>query len=573
MANRPRSFLISKSPNCRAKDSAALFHFIWDMSEDDDEFLIEGGSPFDGPSPDLPPFNSAGLAAFHAVVTRYPTVLPAAFFEFTEVGGVLLHLPKDFMPPSLLAIYCLNLPGPLLEISFVLDDYDWQRRPRDLVIAHPTLGASFVGHSLVRAACERFFLPSYKPCRSYRCQNGLLPPIDPTDDDTYRLIVAAGFSPEQAARALAVAGGEGDGALQFLQLGVVPPPRGDLPVAYEECPLLYLLLEIGDAFLHLSDHCCCCGKAMPLGLKPSVCDDEMCNFQLSRMGIGQSLHQEIQRDPLVADLLVSVFASAVGTRFLTPAPPPLMDADAMGALSQRLPRMADLVRLARNDAALKAQLGDAPFELLRWAILSNRAHLMALPRELALDFPDCHQFMSLLAAPEAEDVFQQLKKRFGSSFFWHGSAVERWHSIIRNGLKNATGTELQANGAVRGAGIYLATNSRTSLGYAKMAKNRYAQSVLRDPLTVLALLEVANVPSDPVTVEVVRSDGVTVNCSGFLKDHGITYGAEVWTCSMEEAVVVRFLVVGGNFGVDVRKNPPKRVPTLTDVLQFHSART
>jgi poly [ADP-ribose] polymerase 6/8 len=383
---------------------------------------------------------------------------------------------------------------------------------------------------------------------------------------------AAGFSPEQALRALAISGNDLDAALEFLQVGMVPPARGDLPVSYEECPLLYLLLEVGDAFLGLSDHCCCCGKTMPLGLKPSVCSDEICNFQLSRMGIGQSLHQEIQRDPLVADLLVSVFASALGTRFLRPAPPPLMNDEAMAALFERLPAINELVRSARNDQELKARLGDAPFELLRWIILSNRSHLMALPRELALDFPDCHQFMSLLTAPEAEDVFQQLKKRFGSSFFWHGSAVERWHSIIRNGLKNATGTELQANGAVRGAGIYLASNSRTSLPYARMARNRYGKSVLKDPLVVLALLEIATVPSQEVAVTVVRRDGVSVDCVGFLRNHGDVYGHEVWTCSMEEAVVVRFLVVGANFGVDVRENPPKRVPTLTDVLQFHSAR-
>merc|ERR1712157_254618 len=37
---------------------------------------------------------------------------------------------------------------------------------------------------------------------------------------------------------------------------------------------------------------------------------------------------------------------------------------------------------------------------------------------------------------------------------------------MRNGLKNASGTKFQLHGAAHGNGIYLATNSGVSLGYA-----------------------------------------------------------------------------------------------------------
>jgi len=41
-----------------------------------------------------------------------------------------------------------------------------------------------------------------------------------------------------------------------------------------------------------------------------------------------------------------------------------------------------------------------------------------------------------------------------------------WHCILRRGLKNYSNTELMSCGAAHGAGIYLAQDSGTSLGYA-----------------------------------------------------------------------------------------------------------
>jgi hypothetical protein len=42
-----------------------------------------------------------------------------------------------------------------------------------------------------------------------------------------------------------------------------------------------------------------------------------------------------------------------------------------------------------------------------------------------------------------------------------------WHSILRCGLKNYSGTKFQTHGTAYGNGIYLAADSSTSLGYAQ----------------------------------------------------------------------------------------------------------
>ena len=47
---------------------------------------------------------------------------------------------------------------------------------------------------------------------------------------------------------------------------------------------------------------------------------------------------------------------------------------------------------------------------------------------------------------------------------YHGSGTESWHSIIRNGLKNCSGTKLM-KAALHGPGIYLSDQVDVSIGY------------------------------------------------------------------------------------------------------------
>lgn len=53
----------------------------------------------------------------------------------------------------------------------------------------------------------------------------------------------------------------------------------------------------------------------------------------------------------------------------------------------------------------------------------------------------------------------------GSIFCFHGSALENWYSILRNGLRNLSNTSLMTAGAAYGQGIYASSNFSTSYGY------------------------------------------------------------------------------------------------------------
>eukprot|EP00003_Mantamonas_plastica_P027962 TRINITY_DN6156_c0_g2_i4.p1 TRINITY_DN6156_c0_g2~~TRINITY_DN6156_c0_g2_i4.p1 ORF type:complete len:181 (+),score=35.85 TRINITY_DN6156_c0_g2_i4:312-854(+) len=122
-----------------------------------------------------------------------------------------------------------------------------------------------------------------------------------------------------------------------------------------------------------------------------------------------------------------------------------------------------------------------------------------------------HQFLLMSSPPEKEAVFTKLKEKHGSYFAFHGSPVENWHSIMRHGLKNASGTKLQLHGTAHGHGVYLSTLSSTSFSYSRMynsggggtkptKKQDYDYLDTSSTMSCIALCEVADVPG-------IRKDG------------------------------------------------------------------
>lgn len=140
-----------------------------------------------------------------------------------------------------------------------------------------------------------------------------------------------------------------------------------------------------------------------------------------------------------------------------------------------LPPIKDLAQFQTSEA-LRAHLDTYHkllYPLLRWIITSNRAHLARLKEHEKVNGTGTNlQFMFLSSPPEKERKFQAAKKKHGSFWAFHGSHFGNWHAILRTGLRNLSNTELMSAGAVYGAGIYLATESGTSAGYASSAPVR-----------------------------------------------------------------------------------------------------
>ena len=106
------------------------------------------------------------------------------------------------------------------------------------------------------------------------------------------------------------------------------------------------------------------------------------------------------------------------------------------------------------------------FATAKWAIVTSPVRIIPLtaPERFSLDTP----FQFILKhknSSSRERRFRNARNRGKTLLAWHGSRVENWHSIVRNGLKVYSGSKNQVNGAAYGKGIYVSPHSSTSLGY------------------------------------------------------------------------------------------------------------
>ncbi len=183
-----------------------------------------------------------------------------------------------------------------------------------------------------------------------------------------------------------------------------------------------------------------------------------------------------------------------------------LDLAKLRATLERMPSVADMQQWIAKNALIENLRKRDPLlaPLLRWIIGTNRARMCCVAlrwcsvvcaahtchcvcvsdiRELLLTermkpMLSPHQFVFLSSSPDKEARFQALKrgvevskgKGKGSILAWHGSGTGNWHSILRTGLKNMSGTKYQDNGAAYGQGIYLAVDSQTSFGYCRQSQ-------------------------------------------------------------------------------------------------------
>jgi poly [ADP-ribose] polymerase 6/8 len=479
------------------------------------------------------------ISVYNAYIYQYPAHSP-------WVGSIKLSIPSSFLPLAQQSIYGFNSDKTLLDIRIELDNMRWDTTPKHISLQHPLYGNNYIGYPLTTKAVQDFFTPFYKPRNEYKSATYLLAAdCGKANQDLLKTLMDQGFERQRANTALVLSHNDIETAINFLKTGETPPETTKVKVKFSESPLIYFVLEICEAFLDLSDHCCLCrAKLNEPTVRPCVCEKEICQVAFTDIGAGTSLLAEIRRDPAATDLLITCCGAASRTEYLTPAPPNIGQSQVYHIIS-KLPSVGDLLN-CNNEKELLQLIEIDAFKLLRWIILSNRSQFISLPNELKMkEFPSNNQFLTLMASVEKERKFRALRAKYGSIFLWHGSSLDRWHSIIRNGLINATGTRLQQSGAALGAGIYFARDSNSSNNYSKVGNNIYKASSLGSSTCIIGLCEVAKVPE--------------------LIDHGWAH-----TCTNEDACIVRFLFVNSNFKYDTIDNPPKNIPKLRDVLTYHA---
>lgn len=246
------------------------------------------------------------------------------------------------------------------------------------------------------------------------------------------------------------------------------------------------------------------------GMKPTVCEKELCVHSLEEYGLGVDIYAELQHNISVIDLLVNLTYSAAqlcletnGVREVSPSPKKLLgkmehidEGKAILDILDKLPKISEIKSKSNDKLSFKKYLdkkNDKLFPMLSWIITSNRAHLASVPKDQSIKgLPkEITPFVLISANPEREAQFRAKRKKYGSFYAFHGSSTGNWHCILRSGLKNYSGTNKMSAGQAYGPGIYLAKAMSTSLGYMRPSNKYWANSDLGS-LMCMALCEVIN---------------------------------------------------------------------------------
>nr|XP_044994946.1 protein mono-ADP-ribosyltransferase PARP8 isoform X4 [Jaculus jaculus] len=276
-----------------------------------------------------------------------------------------------------------------------------------------------------------------------------------------------------------------------------PAPNGAKCVPIRDRGFLVQTIEFAEQRIPvLNEFCVVCDEPHvfqngPM-LRPTVCERELCVFAFQTLGVMNEAADEIATGAQVVDLLVSMCRSALESPrkvvIFEPYPSVVDPNDPQMLAFNPRKKNYDRVMKALDSITSIREMTQAPYleikkqmdkqdplahPLLQWVISSNRSHIVKLPVNRQLKFMHTpHQFLLLSSPPAKESNFRAAKKLFGSTFAFHGSHIENWHSILRNGLVVASNTRLQLHGAMYGSGIYLSPMSSISFGYSGMNKKQ-----------------------------------------------------------------------------------------------------
>jgi ubiquitin-conjugating enzyme E2 Q len=173
--------------------------------------------------------------------------------------------------------------------------------------------------------------------------------------------------------------------------------------------------------------------------------------------------------------------------------------------------MVDYLASRGPDAALSAwhdRIQPAALDLLRWIVASNRSTIVrdnSNPEHLVSGMTGYIQFRLVQGAPDKEKRFIKAVQKYSMTtkpkhptiFAWHGSPVDNWHSILRQGLHFKD----IVHGRSFGNGVYMSPQFTTSIGYAGThLLSKWPQSQL-NLTSIISLNEVVNAPKDFLSTE------------------------------------------------------------------------
>jgi hypothetical protein len=258
----------------------------------------------------------------------------------------------------------------------------------------------------------------------------------------------------------------------------------------------------------LSSKCivCCAKHAMNSNLRRStLCSDANCKVIFERANLDVRL-SDVRVDPAAVDLLLTmIYATAVaGDLTLLPGCPVQVPATLQQTINA-LPPTSQLQNVDNLETGLRTRgSSNQGAQLLAWACTSYRGFLSSVTDSMKIpSFPGSHQFVLANASPELENAFASRVGRGTTRVMFHGTTLDRLHSILSQGLKDLSGTTLQRHGHSYGKGIYVSSDPATAWGYATNGITSWSGSKFNNHKVLLGCELAGNWAASSGTIHVI----------------------------------------------------------------------
>lgn len=139
-------------------------------------------------------------------------------------------------------------------------------------------------------------------------------------------------------------------------------------------------------------------------------------------------------------------------------------------------------------------------------------------------------------------TFNKLKNSFGSIMGFHGSPLENFYSIVRNGLDHTYGKET----SLFGDGIYLSQDRDVAFSFLKPGPNCYSHSVYGARMGCIVCAEVACKP------KVVRLSKETNSLTGLTIDSDESLPKGYIVSEENECVQAKYILIYNNFSTHTK---------------------
>lgn len=240
----------------------------------------------------------------------------------------------------------------------------------------------------------------------------------------------------------------------------------------------YIIDELFELFFDISNiikepfkYCTICANFnFKLLTEPSYCSMD-CQKNIYNIWTNNIVSESVQNEITFKFLLetsISAYQSPKKDLIFKPFPPMFKDFNDMDQhIDISINELYNIIKNCQNDNEIINKININYYAFIKYLILSNNFNLkLEVIHQIKKDKLEYGK--DIICFEILHNIIK--KNKFDTNkpqFLYHGSNIYNWYSIMRNGLKNCSGTSLMANGAAYGNGIYFSDSAQMSNSYSR----------------------------------------------------------------------------------------------------------